>query len=818
MHKTHRSPAPYPLFSVPRVGVAPRAIHIAVATLLAAPSAAVFAQSAVTADSAVNPTETVIVTGTRSIGTRMRDSAAPVAVLSADALRETGASNLFDAMTALMPSYNSQSVGGDIGNMIRSVQLRGLGPNHVLVLVNGKRRHNTASIAADAGPNQYSSPADLDLIPVSAVDHIEILQDGAAAQYGSDAIAGVINIILKSSPSAGEISMTVGSYGDSKVNPHHDHNGLTRDLLLDKGFTLTSSGFAHLSAQLRDHDFTNQTGADLVTTNGFGTSLVPRSPSSDPFPSKVSGDSKSQVGSAALNAGYRLAGGGEVYGNATYAHRNAWSYQNWRTPTKAPTFYPNGFEPVETAKEDDYAASVGIKGTSSGGWHWDLSTTYGRDDIAIGVEDSVNRPLLRDTGKSPTSFYDGQYTFAQWTSNADFSKSFDLGWQAPLTLAFGLEARHESYRLGAGDAASRYDFGPDGFPGYALADAGTHTRRNVAGYIDLSVRPVPQWQVSVAGRQEHYSDFGNTFNAKLTSRYDFTPGFALRGTVSNGFRAPTLQEEFYSATNVGPTYADVVLPANSPSAAHAGAKPLEPEKSSNLSVGLVATVVPRLAVTLDMYRIEVRHRIVGSGTISGAGADAAIVAHGSVLDPGITDATVSYLTNGVDTRTHGLDATAEYPVDFDTYGKVKWTAGLNLNHNRVTGTSLAGGVNPAAISPVIDATPKSKLIVGAKYFYGDWNLNLRVTRYGDTQLTVADPDTDGAPFHTNRIKPTTIADLEAGYDFTRKLSLTAGVRNLFNHFPERAISQGYTHAYVLPSFSPFGINGAYYYVKLAYSL
>jgi iron complex outermembrane receptor protein len=818
MHKSHPVAAQQQPSSVPCADLAPHAIRIAIATLLAAPSAAVLAQSTVAADSTLAPAETVIVTGTRSIGTKMRDSAAPVAVLTADALRETGASNLFDAMTTLMPSYNSQSVGGDIGNMIRSVQLRGLGPNHVLVLVNGKRRHNTASIAADAGPNQYSSPADLDLIPVSAVDHIEVLQDGAAAQYGSDAIAGVINIILKSSPSAGEASLTVGSYGNSKVNPHHEHNGLTRDLLIDKGFGLGSNGFVHLAAQLRDHDYTNQTGADLVTTKGFGTPLVPRSPSSEPFPSKVSGDSKSQVGGAAVNAGVRLAGGAEVYGNATYAHRNAWSYQNWRTPTKAPTFYPNGFEPIETAKEDDYAIGVGIKGATSGGWHWDFSTTYGRDDIAIGVEDTVNRPLLRTTGASPTRFYDGQYTFSQWTSNADFTRAFDIGWQAPLTLAFGLEARHESYSLGAGDEASRYDFGPDGFPGYALADAGTHTRRNVAGYVDVGVRLLPQWQVNVAGREEHYSDFGNTFNAKLTTRYDFTPSFALRGTVSNGFRAPTLQEEFYSATNVGPTYADVVLPANSPSATFAGARPLAPEKSNNLSLGLVATVAPRLNVTLDMYRIEVRHRIVGSGTISGAGADAAIVAHGSVLDPSIDDATVSYLTNGVDTRTHGLDATADYPMDFGDYGKVKWTAGLNLNHNRVTGTNLAGGINPAAISPVIDASPKSKLIVGGKYFYEDWNLNLRATRYGDTQLTVADPDTDGAPFHTNRIKPTTIVDLEGGYDFTRKLSLTAGVKNLFNHFPERAISQGYTHAYVLPSFSPFGINGAYYYVKLGYAL
>jgi iron complex outermembrane receptor protein len=222
MQKTLRSARAQPLFPALRAGLTPRAIPIAVAAMLAAPCPGVHAQSTAASDMAANPAETVIVTGTRNIGTRMRESAAPVAVLSADALRETGASNLFDAMTALLPSYDSQSVSGDIGNMIRSVQLRGLGPNHVLVLVNGKRRHNTASIANDAGPNQYSSPADLDLIPVSAVDHIEILQDGAAAQYGSDAIAGVVNIILKSSPSSGEISATAGTYGDSKVNPHHE--------------------------------------------------------------------------------------------------------------------------------------------------------------------------------------------------------------------------------------------------------------------------------------------------------------------------------------------------------------------------------------------------------------------------------------------------------------------------------------------------------------------------------------------------------------------------------------------------------------------
>lgn len=784
-------------------------IQLAIATLM-------LAQAPAHAQQPADGIDTVIVTGTRSAGARVRDSAAPITVISAETLQETGASNLFDAMTALVPSYNAQSVTGNVGNMIRSVQLRGLSPNHVLVLVNGKRRHITASISADAGPNQYSAAPDLDLIPVSAIDHVEVLQDGAAAQYGSDAIAGVFNIILKNSPRGGNASMSVGRFGDSKVNPHHEHNGLTRDVQIDHGFQWGADGYARLSAQVRDHDFTNQTGADLVTTAGLGTPLIPRSPSSDPFPSKVAGDARTKVGNLALNAGRQLTPDAQFYTVATYAHREAETWQNWRTPAKAPVFYPQGFEPLLNTREDDYELTLGLKGATSGSWHWDLSSTYGHDDVALGAEFTVNRPLFRDTGSSPTSFYDGQYTSSQWTSNADLTKAIDIGWSAPLNLALGLETRHEMYRIGAGDAASRYDFGPDGFVGYALADAGTHTRRNVALYADVTIRPRTEWQISLAGRKEHYSDFGNTFTAKLTSRYDFSPALAVRGTVSNGFRAPTLQEEYYSSTNVGPTYADVLLPANSAAAALAGAHQLKAEKSQNISLGLVATPAPRLHATLDVYQISIRDRIIGSGTISGPGPNAAIVAHGSVLDPVITNATVSYLTNGVDTRTRGLDATADYATDFGDAGKVKWTAAWNVNRNRITHISLKGGLNPASASQVIDATPHDKLILAAKYFLDEWNANLRVTRYGRSSQTVTDGDTGGAPYQVNRIAPTFIVDLELGRDLGDKWSLSAGARNLLNRFPDFAARQGYSHAYVYPSFSPFGINGAYYYARADY--
>ena len=806
---------------------APHAIAIAIATLLA--SHATLSQAQETAVAATPPAESkadastetsmnkVIVTGTRKVGTRLRDSAAPISVVDGADLAQTGSSNLFDAMTALVPSYNSQSLSGRIGAMIRSVQMRGVNPNHVLVLVNGKRRHNTASFAADTGPNQYSAPADLDLIPVSAIDHIEILQDGAAAQYGSDAIAGVINIILKTSPSDGAVSLMVGQNGDSKINPHHEHNGLTRDLMIDKGFALGKDGFVHVSAQLRDHDWTNQTGAHLVTTKGFGSPAVPRSPTSDPFPSRVSGDPKSQFANAAVNASLRLSEQAELYANATAAHRDAEAWQNWRTPTKAPTMYPEGFSPLTLVKEDDYALTVGAKGVSASGWRWDLSSVYGRDYVETSGKFTVNRALLRDFGTSPTAFYDGSYTFSQWTNNADFGKSFDMGWSAPLSVALGLEWRRESYSIGAGDPGSRYDFGPDGFQGYALNDAGTHGRRNIAAYVDLGVKPTKDWQVSVAVRGEKFSDFGSTVNGKLTSRLEVTPTFAIRGTVSNGFRAPTLQEEYYSATNVGPTYADVMLAANSAPAALAGAKMLEPETSTNLSFGIVATPVPRLNITADVYQIAIKDRIVGSGVISGSLAKAAITAHGSVVDPSIPSVTVNYLTNGADTRSRGIDATTTYSSNFGDLGSVKWSAALNLNHNEITGIHLARGLTPSAASQIIDATPKSKLILGANYFNGDWNANLRATRYGVTQLTVPDPDTAAAPYHVNRISPTVIVDLDTGYQLSTSLTLSAGVKNLFNKFPDKAISRGFSQPYVYPSFTPWGFNGAFYYAKLSYT-
>lgn len=801
-----------------RTSLAIAALLASHATLAQAQSAAGEPQSAESkADAAISGAmEKVIVTGTRKVGTRLRDSAAPISVVNSTDLLETGASSLFDAMTALVPSYNSQSVTGRIGAMIRSVQMRGVNPNHVLVLVNGKRRHNTSSFAADTGPNQYSSPADLDLIPVSAIDHIEILQDGAAAQYGSDAIAGVINIILKTSPNDGAASLMVGQHGDSKINPHHEHNGRTRDLMIDKGFALGSDGFMHLSMQARDHDWTNQTGADLITSSGFGSPPVPRSPSSDPYPSRVSGDPKSRFINAAVNAGMRLSTEAEAYAVATAAHRNAEAWQNWRTPTKAPTVYPLGYSPLTTVKEDDYALTAGVKGVSASGWRWDVSSVIGRDYVETGGKFTVNRALLRDTGASPTAFYDGSYTFSQWTNNADFGKSFDMGWSAPLSVALGLEWRRESYSIGAGDPGSRYDFGPDGFQGYALNDAGTHGRRNIAAYVDLGVKPTPQWQVSVAGRTERFSDFGSTVNGKLTSRYEVTPAFAVRGTVSNGFRAPTLQEEYYSATNVGPTYADVMLPTNSAAAALAGARMLEPETSTNLSFGIVATPWPRLNISADFYQIDIHDRIVGSGVISGSLARAAIAAHGSVVDPSIASVTVNYLTNGADTRSRGVDATATYASNFGDLGSIKWSAALNVNHNEITGIKLARGINTAAASQIIDATPKSKLILGANYFNGDWNGNLRVTRYGVTQLTVSDPDTAAAPYHTNRISPTFIVDLDTGYQLTTNLTLSAGVKNLFNRFPDKAISRGYSQPYVYPSFSPFGINGAFYYAKASY--
>ena len=851
------------------------------ASLLAI-SAAMASSGAYAADAAATDTTVadtgatlgeLIVTGTRQTGVKAEDSAAPIQVVGGSALAHVGQPDVIQALAQNLPSFNAEATGGDTANLTLAAALRGLNPNDTLVLINGKRRHPTGNLHVDPSSFQGAATPDLSLIPVSAIDHIEVLQDGAAAQYGTDAIAGVINIILKDKDHGGLLTGTGGQY--------YFGDGTTGAGAFNVGLPLTSKGFVNLTGEVRYHDFSRRGGADRRVFNLDGSikagdnaidkAGLPGAPNS-PLVNNINGDAKSMVYNGFYNAGYHITDDIELYSFGSYSHRTASSYENYRVPSKVTRTvagvtivpFPNGFEPREALVEDDFAWSGGAKGTVAG-WAWDLGSTYGYDRDRISTLDTANASLFADTGVTPTNFYDGSFTSKEWTTNLDFSKDFSVGLASPLNVAFGFEGRHDTYAIGQGDPLSTYKEGGQSFPGFQPTDAGSHSRSNYAGYIDLAATPIEGLKVDLAGRVEHYTDFGTTEVGKLTARYDFNPMFAIRGTVANGFRAPTLAEEYYSATNVAPTFAVVQLPANSSAAALAGFAPLKPEDSTNYSIGFVAHPVSALQVTMDLYQINIKNRIVATGTLLGiAGSKTpfgqngcttdptcntpyivspgvlnAIAAHGNILDPGVTYVGISVFTNGANTRTRGIELTANYASDFGEFGHVDWSAAFNYNQTVVTKQFALPGVvsaaaigqttllGPTALSLLTTATPREKVVLGAYWTLSKWSVNLRESIYGPSSEIVS---TDGTGNNgiTERIGTTGITDLDIGYKITDQLKLDVGANNLFNHKPPTTpnIADGSggvrpadgANVYNAPvGFSPFGINGGYYYGRVTYT-
>ena len=526
----------------------------------------------------------VIVTGTRQVGVKAEDSAAPIQVVGARNLTLTGATELASSLATSVPSLNIQSNGGDAAAVNIQAALRGLSPNDTLVLVDGKRRHGTANLAVDGGsPYSGSATTDLSFIPIGAIDHVEVLTDGAAAQYGTDAIAGVINIITKKG-TTGTLDITGGQYYDDNGTKYQ---GTTGSISINKGFSIGTKGYLNVTLENRYHDFSVLGCGDLRFQNPdcslaagltFPNSNVTQA-QGYPRENKLNGDPQYNIYNGFVSAGYQLAPEAELYMIGSYGYREAQHFENYRPPNRivgttstGVTVYPLplGFDPKEKFDEKDYSITGGLRGTFDG-FHYDLSGTYGGNNEQVYVVDSGNRqlfPVLQAQSATPitpqTTFYNGEYKATELTLNADFSKDFAVNMASPLSVAFGGEYRRDTYGIGAGEPSSYFGAGAQSFIGYTPLDQGDFSRTNYAGYIDLALDPIKNLHLDLAGRYEHYSDFGDAEVGKLTARYDFDPRFAVRTTVSNGFRAPTLAEEHYSGTNVAPTFAAVQLPPTPP--------------------------------------------------------------------------------------------------------------------------------------------------------------------------------------------------------------------------------------------------------------
>lgn len=855
---------------------------LAGSTALAGLTAPAFAQEAVTAaEAAAEATDTgseIIVTGTRATGQQAANAAAPVTLLSQDAIAKVGQPNLNQALTQLVPSFTAQTQGTDMSNFSLSAKLRGLSPNHTLVMVNGKRRHNSAILQVISGAFQGSAAPSIDLIPPDAVQRIEILQEGAAAQYGSDAIAGVINIILKNQTSGGTAKVSAGQY--------YDGEGTMYSASGNVGLPLGDSGFLDLTLFHRRNDYTYVGDGQIVLQDYTGAYYSGFTGPAANWKNTLNlkningGQAKSDLSIAFVNAGYDF-GGVEAYAFGDVASRIGYAKQGYRHPGRicasstvgagggSGTYDPNtcfaptaltGMVPQQKVDQFEWSLTGGLRGEVDG-FSWDLSTTYGYEKDDVFTTDSANRQLYLDTyaaaqltpsttdgGITPTSFYDGAFKFTQWTSTLDVKKDVELGMAEPLTIAAGLEYREEKYSIIAGEPSSYYGDGAQSFPGYKPTDAGSHGRNAKAAYLNFIAKPVSGWTVDIAGRIEKYSDFGSTQIGKLTTRYDFSDAFALRGTVSTGFRAPTLAEAYYSAANVGPTSVTAQLPPNSPAAALLGFSPLKPEKSTNFSAGMVLRPIPRLVVTIDGYYIKIKDRITGTSTIRGlvsgvqqtnptingqtayAAVLAALQAQG-YQTTGLPNLSAATFVNGIDTRTWGIDFAARYPVDL-SFGKLDLSLTATYMNTKVTANRVPFGLFDAvAISIVERAQPKFKALLSATLTSGRFTGTIRQSYVTDATILVR-PSVSGFGPYEGIVKATPLTDIELGYDLTDSVTVSVGANNLFNKKPEiPPLLTGAAFAAVTPGVSPYingsgtinapfnhgtyGTNGGFYYARLA---
>ncbi|GBR57542.1 TonB-dependent outer membrane receptor [Acetobacter senegalensis DSM 18889] len=761
-------------------------------------------------------TEAVIVTGTREIGKKARDSISPVDIITARQLSETGMPSLREALTQLAPSLTMPTSGYDAGALTSAFSLRGLSPNETLVLVDGKRRHTTANIYADPGPQQGSTPVDVDMIPLAAIDHVEILRDGASAQYGSDAVAGVVNIILK--------KQDHGFHAQSLTGITASKDGFEQGIYMDGGAKLTDRGYIHVSGDYVHEDHTYRSAPDLRTNTKIN---------------KLLGQPEQTRETVAIKAGYHILDNLEAYAVATYAHRHAESFQNYRTASSLDNYpayaaiYPNGYSPVMTMDENDWEVTAGLRGEIDN-WHWDLSSVYGRDYDQIGIANSANLALSTATGRTPTKFDAQGYNNEQWSNTFDLSKAFHIpGWPYAINVAGGASYRYESYSIGTGSADSTYSSGSDALQGTVAAYAGNYSRDVIGGYIDVATHLAKNVQLDLAGRYEHYTDVGDTETGKAALRYDPLPWLGLRATISNGFHAPTLAQEYYSAVAVSPTAARGIIAANSPGARANGANALKPERSTNVSGGIVLEPVKRLHITTDVYQINLRDQILPGGNVYGTDALSALQMNGFTLpnDAATWGSSLSthWFANVASTRTQGLDITATYPTELSpTIGRIEWDVGINLNRTRLTHQSAAADGTPLltaqSIAYITTAYPRSKMIWGGRFTSsnGKWIVGVHEIRWGQTtsELTDYTGPTNSASvsaysftqFHNT---PKFVTNLDITYRVMPQLSFTLGANNLFNALPSRVPDSnrylGVPQYYM--STSQLGINGGFYYLK-----
>lgn len=809
---------------------------VSTGALLAFPMVALARQTPQDARTDASVLDEVIVTGTRVAARTRLNTIAPVDVISTQALERQGTTELGQALSNLVPSISfSRPSITDGTDSIRPATLRGLSPDQTLVLVNGARRHASALVNVNGSIGRGSAAVDLNAIPSIAIDRVEVLREGASAQYGSDAIAGVINLRLREAREGGGLVTTVGEYNTSFETARipdgrTEKDGRTVTVAGWQGLPLGEDGFLTVSAEYRDRDPTSRGDLD--------PRLAPR-------PARITsryGDPDTRDATVYLNAGLPLDNGFELYGFSGYQHRHAESAATPRTfnnPNNDPAIYPDGFLPIIAPTVDDLSAGAGIRGEIDG-FDVDLNLVYGRNEIGYRVENSINGSLVPN---SPTSFDAGGLEYDEFVLGLDVVRRLDVGLFEPLNVAFGAEARREHFQIFAGEPASfafvpgRRDAGAgsQGFIGFRPSNEVDENRDSIGLYLDLDARLTDRFNVSGAVRYENYSDFGSSTTGKVAARYEMTDALALRGAVSTGFRAPGLQQSFFTATAINfiviggvSTPVEVTtFPATDPVSLALGARPLDAETSTNYSLGAVFHRGP-FELTVDAYQIDIADRIVLSENLLGSPTgNATAVAIFNLLNPPGSGGSVGgarFFINGVDTTTRGVDIIGRYRLAYSDTGHLDFTLAANFNSTEVTRVpTIPTGVpipNPPALFNRINVltlekgTPSDKLVFSTDLTQGAFGGTLRIQRYSD----VLHPFNNTDPAFDVHTGDKTLVDLEGRYQLAQHVSLAVGVNNLFDEYPDFTPASVNTNgALAFSNYSPFGFNGRFLYARLGLS-
>lgn len=843
-----------------------RAGTLAIAVGLALGTAPSYAEENQGAEEEV---ERIAVVGSRAAPRSVAESPVPVDIVGGDELGKSGSSDMLDMLQGAVPSFNvRQQPISDAATLIRPVNLRGLSSDSTLILLNGKRRHRASVIAFQGGGvNDGAQGPDISVIPSVAIKQVEVLRDGAAAQYGSDAIAGVMNFVLKDDADGGSLSVKHGEY--------YEGDGTSTIVDGNIGLPFTKDGFVNLSFQLKNADATSRSvqRPDAAALQAAGNTSVP-----DPAMIWGSPEIKDDI-TLFANVGLDLGDDKEFYMFGNYSERDAeggFYYRNphnrsnvfsidggetllvgdvaqsmgaERTCAVVPANVPNvldtaayqamvadpncfsmnqvmpgGYTPRFGGNITDTSLAIGTKGEAKSGflegWYYDLSGTVGRSASTFILKNTLNPSLGLDT---PVDFETGGYTQLEKSFNFDIVKEFDAGFDEPMNVALGSEWREESFEITAGEesswkagpyAAQGFNIGSHGFKGFGPEAQGINTRRSIALYADLEAQVNEDLLLGGALRYEDFTSFGSTLNYKLTAQLSVSDEVSLRASHSTGFRAPTVGQAnvVNTATSMveGELIQSFTAPPTNPLAAFYGGKELEPEESESYAVGMVYTNGD-FFMTADYYSIEVTDRIAQSSQITVEADDYTALEAAGVTNPELISA-VTYFANDFDTTTQGVDVVANYSMDlFD--GDTQWSLAYNWTDTKVDSFNPAT-TNQGKIDRLEDGIPAHRGTLTMAQSWEDVSMFVRANYFGEYYATHADGTT---PEESEVADSAITFDAEISYFYNDSLTLSAGAMNIFDQEAQKLQAANNWSGAIYYESGPFDYNGGYYYVKASYS-